>query len=257
MDPTQNPAPQPAADPFAAITQEQLPTAPPTETPPAEPPVQAPPTETPPVEAPPVETPPTETPPTETPPVEPPAPAEQYQSYEEYLDSVLGKAKEDPQPPNPAEINPDDPEAIKAFFDNLLTTAEQRIEAKIARKEAIQRAEKKVWDEAFAKYPTLKSNQNVRDMVHNIRMGYFQRGEAITPLQAAEKLLSSLNSSYKQGIVDNQVVTKIEEVQPQGGGTITPPTTGADKDTVLKAVQDGGEDALRDFLNTEIQNNRL
>lgn len=239
----------PPADPFASLfatepAAPQQPVVPPT-APPVEP-------ATPPV-----------VPPTApaTPPVAPAAPAtppapESYQSYDDYMKSVMAGVPQAPAAPDPEKVNPEDPVAIKGFFDNLMTVAEQRIEAKIERKNAIQNSERKVWEEAFTQYPTLRTNKNVRDIVHNIRMGHFQRGVAITPTQAAQKFLDSLGNSYRQGVADNQVVTTIENVQPQGGGSQPTPTT-QDEVAVLEAVQTGGEEALADILDKEVRAGRL
>lgn len=192
-----------------------------------------------------------------TPPPVAPAKPEQYQSYEDYMKTALEGVPTAPEAPDPSTVPQDDPEKIKEFFTGLMNTAEKRFEAKFERKNAIQTAEKKAWDEAFGKYETLKTNKNVRDMVHNIRMGYFSKGVAITPTQAAEKLLSSINTSYKQGIADNQVTTTIEQVQPTGGGATPPATPGVDKNTMLTQLQTGGEQALMGMLDNEIKNGRL
>lgn len=245
--------PTPPADPFASLfatepaapTQQPVvpPTAPPTE--PATPPV---------------------VPPTApaTPAVEPTAPATPatppaaptYESYDDYMKRTLAGVPTPPEVPDPEKVNPEDPVAIKGFFDNLMTVAEQRIEAKVERKNAIQNAERRVWEEAFVAYPTLRTNKNVRDIVHNIRMGHFQRGQAITPTQAAQIFLDSLGNSYRQGVADNQVQTTIESVQPQGGGS-QPTQTSLDRDSVLEAVQVGGEQALADILDKEVREGRL
>lgn len=182
--------------------------------------------------------------------------AEEFQSYDAYMGSILAGVPKAPDAPDPSKINADSPEEIKAFFDNMFSAAEQRIEAKIERKNAIQTAEKKVWEEAFVTYPTLRTNQGVRDMVHNIRMGFFQRGVAITPSQAAKKLVDSLSDSYKKGIADNSVISTIESVQPQGG-TSTPVATSLDKEQVMTSVQTGGEGALAQILDAEIKAGRM
>lgn len=195
-----------------------------------------------------------QTPPAQQPPAAPQTP--QFQSYEDWQKEVLKGIPEAPAAPDASKIAPDDPKAIKGFFDDLMGTAEKRFEAKFERKNAIQAAEKKGWDEAFGKYETLKSNKKVRDMVHNIRMGYFSKGIAITPLQAAQELLSSLNTSYKQGMTDNQVTTTIENVQPTGGQG-TPIQTSVDKNAALTAVQNGGEQALAAMLDAEIKAGKL
>lgn len=275
--PAQQPAPQPVAqmqpapvtpqpsnqpqDPFSAFVQpaEQTPTQPTEPTPTPQPPITpAEPTQ-----------PATEQqaqpqqPQGQTPqqPAQEPIPGQadtpKYQTYDEYMEEITGNVPEAPAQPDPSTINPDDPEAIKGFFDNLLTTAEQRFEANYAKKQAIQNTERRLWDESFEKYGTLRSNKPLRDMVHSIRMGYFQRGIAITPTQAADKLLESLGQSRRQGAADAAVISTIEQVQPAGGGTGDPQPTNLDKDQVLLDVQTGGEAALAAHLDAEINAGRL
>lgn len=244
--PTSQPA-APPVDPFAAFMQPETPPAPPTQSPPAPP-----------------ETPPT--PPADQTPAQPPAPAAaeppassepQYQSFEDYMKTVTDGVGQPPEQPDPANINPENPAEIKQFFDDLVNTAVQRAEQSLSRKQAIQNSERHLWDEAFNKYGSLRQNKPLRDMVHSIRMGYFQRSIAITPTQAADKLLESLGTSYKKGVADNQVHTTIEDVQPQGGGTGQPLTTTGDVNQDLLSVQTGGETALADILDREIKAGNL
>lgn len=242
------PAPAAPADPFAAFTQ-PAPAAEPAA--PAQPPAQ--PTEP----AAPQPSQPVE--PAQPAPVTPaPAPAEPtYQSYEDYMKSVLEGVPAPPATPDPDKVNPDDPAAIKGFFDELINTVKEQVRSETTRNSAIQASERRLWDEAFEKYGSLRTNKNLRDMVHNIRMGYFQRSVAITPTQAADKLLESLGQQYKQGVADSAVVTSIENVQPQGGGTGEPVATNLDKTAALTAVQTGGETALAAILDQEIKAGRL
>lgn len=244
--PTSQPA-QPAADPFAALSQ------------PAEPVAPAP-----------APTQPTEPTPTPQPsqPVEPsqptpsPAPAPQapaapdYQSFDDYMKDTLKGIGEAPAMPDAQKINPEDPEGIKKFFDELVNTAVVRAKQDLAKSQAIQNTERRLWDAAFDKYGSLRGNQKARDLVHNIRMGYFQKGVAITPIQAADILLESMGQQYRQGVADNQVHTTIEQVQPNAGGGTNIPTT-LDKQDALVAVQTGGEQALAEILDQEIKAGRL
>lgn len=202
--------------------------------------------------------------PVETPaPVEPVAPVvapveqpiETYQTYDEYMAEVLGTPEVIAQP-DPETIDPNDPAAIKGFFDDLVNTAVKRAQAETSRATAIQTAEKHQWDTAFEKYGSLRTNRDLRDMVHSIRMANFQKGIAMTPTQAADKLLASLGQQYKQGAADAAVITTYEQVQPNGGGTGAPVETSLDKDTTLTAIQDGGETKLAAILDAEIKAGR-
>lgn len=249
--------PQPAPtsqplDPFSALA-----------TPPAEVPApQAPqPTETLPTPQPGMPTEPTQ--PAPQAPADPQIPTQsaqgepQYQTFDEYMASVVGDVGEAPVAPDPSQINPEDPAAIKEFFDNLVNTAVTKAGQEVAKKQAVQASERNLWDGAFDKYGSLRTNKKARDLVHSIRMGYFQRGQAITPTQAADILLDSMGQQYKQGVADSAVVTTIEGVQPQGGGTGQPIPTSLDKDQELIAVQTGGEAALADILDAKIKAGQL
>lgn len=175
-----------------------------------------------------------------------------YETYEEYLTRVTAGVPEVPANPDPSTIDPDDPNAIKGFFDELMNTAVEKAKAETQRSAAIQNAERRAWDEAFDFSPTLKTNKKLRDIVHNIRVANFQRGVALSPIQAAQQLLELSGASYNKGIVDNQVVTTYEQVQPQGGQSGAPMETSLDKQSTLEAVQVGGESALVDILAKEI-----
>ena len=238
-------APAEPADPFSALfAQPSEPTAP-------QAPAQPAPTEV----TPPAPVAPAEPQAPATPPVTPPAqpPVDDYQTFEEYMNETLKNVPKAPAMPNPEDISPDDPKAIKQFFDDLVNTAVQKASSEVTRKSAIQSRERALWDDAFDKYGSLRDKKPLRDMVHSIRMGYFQRGIAITPKQAADKLLESLGSQYKQGVADSSVVTTIENVQPGGGNSSTPVTTTLDKQSALTAVQEGGEAALAEILDAQIK----
>lgn len=222
-------------DPFAALMQPAEPVAPtpaqPTEVTPTPQPQQ------------PVE------PAQPTAPAQPAPPA--YQSSDDYIASVTQGVPKAPDMPDPANVNPDDPEAISKFFGDLFATAEQRFEANYERKMAIRNAEKSAWDDAFDKYGSLRSNKELRDMVHNIRYSNFTRGVAMTPTQAADQLVTALRQQHARGVADNQVISTIESVQPTGGQS-TPVATTLDKDAALTAVQTGGETALASILEARI-----
>lgn len=172
------------------------------------------------------------------------------------MESIVGDLAPAPEMPDPSKINPESEEDIGQFFKDLMATAEQRFEANYARKQAIQNAERQLWDNAFDKYGSLRDNKQLRDMVHAIRRAEFDKGQAITPTQAADRLLDALKAQYQQGVADNQVQTTIESVQPQGGGSQDVPTT-LNNQNVLESVQTGGEQALTAYLDKEIKAGRI
>lgn len=246
--PTQAPT-----DPFASLFASE-PAAPTTPTEPATPSAQP----TQPTEPTPQPSQPTEpqqpTPPVEQQPVSSQAaPTEEYETYDQYMARVTAAIPQAPAQPDPEAIDPNDPQAIKGFFDELVNTAVQRSNTEIARKTAIQTAERQAWDDAFDKYGSLRGNKQLRDTVHTIRMGYFQRGVALTPTQAADKLLESLGQERRAGAAGAQVVTTYEQVQPNGGGSGAPVPTELDNKNIMEAVQSGGETALAEILDAQIK----
>lgn len=249
--PTQQPT-----DPFASLfaSEPAAPTAPAEATPaPAEPVQPTEPTPQPPQ-------PPTEPQSAPQAPPAPQPPADEggdYETFDEYMARVTANVPPAPVQPDPESIDPNDPAAIKGFFDDLVNTAVQRSNHELARKSAMQTAERQAWDDAFGKYGSLRENKALRDTVQTIRMGYFQRGVALTPTQAADKLLESMGQERRAGAAGAQVVTTYEQVQPNGGGSGAPVPTSLDTKTVLENVQTGGETALANFLDNEIKAGRL
>lgn len=190
-------------------------------------------------------------------PQQPQQPAQpQYDDFDAYMERVMQGIPKPAENPDANKVDATSEEDIKGFFDELVNTAVQRAEVNLARKNAIQTSERQLWDDAFKSYGTLKDNKPLRDTVHAIRMSHFQKGMAITPSQAAKILLDSLGDQYRRGIADNQVATTIEQVQPNGGGAASVPTTmGADE--AMRAVQVGGEQALTSILDAQIRAGKL
>lgn len=184
-------------------------------------------------------------------------PLTDYETYDEYMARITKGVPQAPAMPDAEKVDPNDPASIKGFFDDLVTTAVAQAEAKMQRQTAIQTSEKRLWDAAMDKYGTLKTNKEVRDMVHNIRIANFQRGIAMTPTQAADRLLDALQKQYNKGVADNQVVTTYEQVQPTGGQSGAPIPTTLDTKSALESVQNGGETALAELLDREIKAGRL
>lgn len=233
-------------DPFSAFAQPQ-----PQPAPQQEPIQPAQPTEPTPQPQQPVE-------PQPTPPVQPaPQPqGEQFQSFDDYMASVTEGIGEPVQTPDPSKIDPNDEAGISKFFDDLVETAVKKAEQNIRKDNAIQNSERQLWEGAFSKYESLRGNKQLRDLVHSIRMGEMQRGIAITPTQAADRLLATMQSQYNQGVADNQVVTTIQQVQPNGGGS-APVQTTQTTENVLTAIQHGGEEALAAYLDGEVKAGRI
>lgn len=180
------------------------------------------------------------------------------EAFNQYLDSVIGgNANQPAQAPDLDSIDQNDPAAIKQFFEDWGKSIKEQAIAEVQKENALVTAERKAWDSAFDKYPTLRNNPELRDTVHNIRMGSFQNGVAITPTQAAEKLLSAINARYQAGVADTKVVTTIQDAQPQGGDNVQVIPTEGNREQVLESFQTGGEAALAAYLDNQIKSGKL
>lgn len=183
--------------------------------------------------------------------------APQYQSFDEYIESITKDLPAPTAAPKLEEIDQNDPAAIQQYFTDFAKSIREETINEIRRTESIERAEKRGWDEAFEKFPSIKKNPAVRDMVHNLRMGKFQNGIAMTPLQAAEELVKNMNLQYRKGIADTQVVTTITDTQPNGGGGVEViPQQPQGQANLVTAAADG-EAALAAALDAQIKAGKL
>lgn len=174
-----------------------------------------------------------------------PAPTDSNGSfdYDAYLDSLIGKDNnqpiEVPKVPSQEELANDD-QALTKYFGELVDTAVKKALVESNNQTTVRAAEQRAWEDVFTKFPEIKESKGLRDTIHNIRIGAYQRGQALTPLQVAEQLIGDLHSQYKKGVNDTNVQTTVRESQPLGGGTQTPaPDTRVD----YAKLHDGGQNA--------------
>lgn len=252
--PQAQPLAQPNVDPFASLQLNDAPTGnTPQMQPQAQPPVAPVATEVgqPQVQQPqtPQEQQPQAQPQQQTPPAE--------LSYDQRVDQILSGIQA-PEIPDLKKVNYESPEEVEKFFADYGEALVARAAAQMEKKSTFQNLETQEWNKALTAFPTLKDNAELRNMVHNIRVGNHQRGIFQTPTQAAQELLKALGQQYNQGVVDNQVQTTIENVQPLGGAAQAPtnvPITSTQQE--LLQVQDGGTQALEDILNRKIAAGQL
>lgn len=64
-----------------------------------------------------------------------------------------------------------DPNALAGTINQSIAAAEERATMRAQRAYAEQRAEEKSWEKAYEKHPELKNNKELRDYVHNARLG--------------------------------------------------------------------------------------
>lgn len=221
--PTPEPAPAPAPEP-----QQQQP-APAPQPDPAPQPEPAPTNQ----ETPPQPTP--QTPPAPQPTPDPTPDPNKSQSFDDYLAS-LTKDIEVPELPKATDVKGDDPESLDKFFTEFGDKIVERALSKVQQGEVVKQAEARAWNDVFTKYPEVKENQQLRDTIHNIRLGAYARGQSLSPVEVADQLVGTLHGEYKRGVNDTNVQTKVQESQPLGGGTPAPAAPSIN----YEALQDGG-----------------
>lgn len=169
--------------------------------------------------------------------------------YDAYLDSLISqntKPAEEikvPTAPTAEQLESDD-QALTKFFGELVDTAVQKALNEGQKQTTIREAEQRAWNDVFGKYPEIKDSKGLRDTIHNIRVGAYQRGQALSPLQVADQLIGDLHEQYKKGVNDTNVTTTIRDSQPLGGGTQAPTAQPVN----YARLHDGGEAAAIDEL---------
>ena len=166
-----------------------------------------------------------------------PAPQPQM-TYDEYLDS-LTKDMPAVELPKPTEVDNGDPEGLTKFFEDYGQKILEQARQEQQKQTILQNAERDAWNDVFTKYPEIQKNQDLRDTIHNIRMGAYSRGKSLSPIQAADALVGTLHTEYKKGVNDTNVQTRVVDSQPLNGGGQAP----AAPEVNYEALQTGGEQA--------------
>lgn len=74
--------------------------------------------------------------------------------------------------------------------------------------------EKQEWDKAIAAYPELKSDSNLRNLVHQLRAGSVIESNGqkyLSPKQAADRLMKIRGQAVAEGVKQAQTNTRIQE----------------------------------------------
>lgn len=191
----------------------------------------------------PVETPVTPDTPTTEPVVAPEAPAKEATSTVEPTEAV-----EDEEAYQPVDIpqvpqldfsnlpvsddNLIDPQALAGAINNQIAAAENRATARARQEYLEQQAEARGWEKAYEKYPELKKNRDLKDIVHRARLGEVtdllsktndpSKVKFPTPSQTAEKIFKYMGTAKAEGMkqaTENTVIQASAHVETAGGRT--------------------------------------
>ena len=100
------------------------------------------------------------------------------------------------------------PEALASAITQQIATAEERATLRAQQSFQEQQAETRAWEKAYEKYPDLKTNKELRDMVQQTRIGQFTDAmnrtknpaevKFSTPMQVAEKFFKHIGTAKQE-----------------------------------------------------------
>lgn len=159
-----------------------------------------------------------------------PAPTEEPEEEEEYAAQTPAPTVQPLDPQSFVDENGYvDVNKLTTAFNQGLSQAQQVASATAQRELNAQRVEERQWNQAIEKYPQLKSDKALRDIVQNARIGQttelYQRAgtnqEALaaikipTPSQIANELFKRLGDAKNQGVKDATENVKIQQTAYQ------------------------------------------
>lgn len=137
-----------------------------------------------------------------------------------------------------------DPNALAGAINQQMATIEQRAVAQAQQAFQEQRAEERAWEKTYEKHPELKTNKELRDLVHRARLGEVadllsktQDPRSVklpTPTQVADKFFKNISSAKQEGYKQ-----ATENVKVQNSAYVETATTKTDdsSDAFAKARQ--------------------
>jgi hypothetical protein len=107
-----------------------------------------------------------------------------------------------------------------------------------------ERAYEKTWDKAYAAYPELRTNKELRDMVQAIHANSPQTGKYLSPTKAADKLFGLRGQAKKEGMQAAREVRSVQAAAALGSpnGASSAPVASS-KITELRAARENAPTA--------------
>lgn len=130
----------------------------------------------------------------------------------------------------------------KDFYNRVMQDVEARVEQKIR----FQESEKKLWASVEAKYPEIKEDSDLRDILNNQRIADVASGGKGDLNKIADKLLGKIQSYQARGKAQAQVSEKIQKSAALESSTAN--TTDTNKDADLMDRMSRGDQQARDQL---------
>ena len=158
------------------------------------------------------------------------------------------------QPTQTPEFTTDDSGYIdpKEFYNRVMQDAEARIEQRLK----FQESERKLWASVEAKYPEIKEDGELRDILNNQRIADVASGGKGDLNKIAEKLLGKIQSYQAKGKVQAQVSEKIQKSAALESSTANTADTNKDGD-LMERMSRGDQQARNQLIADWLANGKI
>jgi hypothetical protein len=149
------------------------------------------------------------------------------------------------QPAQAPEFTTDDSGYIdpKEFYNRVMQDAEARIEQRLR----FQESEKKLWASVESKYPEIKEDSELRDILNNQRIADVANGGKGDLNKIADRLLGKIQSYQAKGKVQAQVSEKIQKSAALESSTANTADTNKDGD-LMERMSRGDQQARNQLI---------
>lgn len=108
---------------------------------------------------------------------------------------------------------------------------------------------KQSWNEVESKYPDIKDNVELDNMIYAYYKEQRQRGNRISPIQAADTIMQFVNSMMEKKSSDVQKKAE-EELQKRMFGSVKTNIGNTFSNDILGRIKQGDEEAINDFFKS-------
>lgn len=178
------------------------------------------------------------TPETQTEVVEESTPSQSYPEYD--ITQFLQ------QQPTAPEFSPDENGYIdpKDFYNRVMQDAETRIEQKLK----FQDMEKKAWQQIENRFPEIKEDSELRDILNSQRIADVASGGKGDLNKIAEKLLGKMQSYQQRGKAQAQVSEKVQKSAALESNSTTNTVTNK-SDNLMERMSRGDQSARNQLIS--------
>jgi hypothetical protein len=158
------------------------------------------------------------------------------------------------QPQTQPTFTPDEDGYIdpNQFYNQVLQDAETRIEQKIQ----FQEQERRAWQSVEEKFPEIKEDSELRDMVNAQRLADVARGGKGDLNDVAGKVLGKIQSYQSKGKAQAQVSEKVQKSAGLQQNTATNVDTTKDQD-LMERMSRGDEAAKEELISSWLESGKI